>query len=164
MCTEYMKFCHHDIADSTFDMGQMPLMLSEKTKEELRGREANGTANCARSLAEKTFLFEGGLALFVSSAFGNGLNYLFMIFLAHQLGMDDFGVYALGVTLFNTVILLATAGLDTSAVKFGSQQEAGGDGRGVRRMISLIVFVAVVIGLVAGAGLLLAGNRLAYTF
>ena len=53
-------------------------------------------------------LFEGGSMLLVASVFGNGMNYFFMLFLARQLGTDDFGLYALGVTIFNTLLLVAT--------------------------------------------------------
>ena len=58
--------------------------------------------------------------LLLASVFGNGVNYLFMMFLARQLGMEDFGIYALGLTIFNALLLVAIAGIHTGTIKFES--------------------------------------------
>ena len=59
--------------------------------------------------------------ILVASVFGCGLNYLFGIYLARVLGPTDFGLYALGLSLFNILILFAPLSLDTSVMKFVSQ-------------------------------------------
>ena len=105
------------------------------------------------SLSRLGGIFERGAALLVFSALGNGMNFLFMMFLARQLGMQDFGLYALGLTIFNTVLLLVTTGIDTGAVKFTAEYQAVGDHSMARRMVSAISLVGGVIGVVACAGL-----------
>lgn len=106
-------------------------------------------------------MFENGLALMAGSAVGNGANYLFMLFLARQLGAEDFGLYALGVTLFNTVVLLATAGLDAAAVKFPAERYAQQDAAAAQRIVSAVLTGALVSGVLGGVGLWLAADGLA---
>ncbi len=141
-------------------MGQKPLMLSEMTNEESRGHETNGTATCAKPLAQKTFLFEGGLAVLVSSAFGNGLNYLFMMFLARQLGMEDFGLYALGLTIFNILLFIAIAGVDTGTIKFVSEYHAQRRTEDVRQALTTAMTMVMGLGVIAATGLLLVADPL----
>lgn len=155
-----MKSCHQDIADSTAGAGQMPLMLSEMTREEPRGHEMSGTATGARSLAQKTFLFEGGLGLLAASALGNGLNYLFMMFLARQLGVENFGLYALGLTIFNILLFVAIAGLDTGTLKFVSEYHAQGRPEAARRALTTAITVVMVFGVIAALGLLVVAEPL----
>ena len=63
-------------------------------------------------------MFQGGTAARVASAQGNGLNYAFGIFLAGQLGINDFGLYALRLTIFNALGLLVLFSRDTGVVRF----------------------------------------------
>ena len=60
-------------------------------------------------------------AVLLASIFGNGLNYLFGIFLARSLGIDQFGLYALGFSIFSTLALLVPLGMDAGAIKFISE-------------------------------------------
>ena len=108
-------------------------------------------------------LFEGGSMLLLASVFGNGMNYLFMMFLARQLGMEDFGIYALGITLFNTLILLATTGFDSGTVKFTSEHLALGDGPAARRMVAAAWSIAAGLGVLASIALAVAATPLAST-
>jgi len=101
------------------------------------------------------------MALVAGSVLGNGLNYFFMMFLARQLGMEDFGIYALGVTLFNTLILLATTGLDSGTVKFTSERLAVGNHQGARRMVVLTSAIAISLGVFASVALAIAASPLA---
>lgn len=62
----------------------------------------------------------GGSAVLLASVFGNGLNYALSIFLARVLGPNEFGLYALGLTIFNTGWLIALFGIDTGVIRFVS--------------------------------------------
>jgi O-antigen/teichoic acid export membrane protein len=68
----------------------------------------------------------GGSMLLLASAFGNGLNYVFGVFLARMLGAEEFGLYALALTVFNMLTLTVVFGLDVGTVKFVSQHLANG--------------------------------------
>ena len=105
-------------------------------------------------------LFEGGSMLLLASVFGNGVNYLFMMFLARQLGMEDFGVYALGLTIFNALLLVAIAGVDTGTIKFVSEYRAQGQAEAARRAIATAVVLVTGLGLIATLGLLLSAAPL----
>ncbi|MBX9658634.1 MAG: flippase [Nitrospiraceae bacterium] len=95
---------------------------------------------------------ESGAVLLCASVFGNGLNYFFMLFLARQLGMEEFGLYALGVTLFNTALLVGCAGLDTGVIKFVSAYMGQGRVDDARRVIATAVTIVTLLGVVAGIG------------
>jgi O-antigen/teichoic acid export membrane protein len=91
--------------------------------------QASKTASCQNTAGEDlrfsldlNNLAVGGSIVLVASAFGNGLNYLFAITLARFLGVSEFGVYALGLTLFNILSLVAPLGMSTGSLKFVSQQ------------------------------------------
>lgn len=155
-----MKSSRQDILGSAVDTEQMPLVLSEMTREEPRGHETNGTETCTRSLAQKTFLFEGGLALLIASAVGNGSNYLFMMFLARQLGTENFGLYALGLTIFNILLFIAIAGVDTGTIKFVSEYLAQGRPEAARQAIMTAMSVVMGLGVIAALGLLLVADPL----
>ena len=93
---------------------------------------------------------EGGGTVFLASLVGNGLNYGFAIVLARWLGAADFGVYALGLTIFNVLTLVLVLGLDTGIVKFVSHHLATGQGDRARHAIAHATTVAGVCGLVGG--------------
>lgn len=101
--------------------------------------------------------------ILLASVFGNGLNYLFGMYLARTLGPVDFGLYALGMTVFNIVVLFAPLGMETSVMKFVSQQ-AGSDGMAsVRKTILSGVGVAAGFGLLLALALALSSDLLART-
>jgi O-antigen/teichoic acid export membrane protein len=99
----------------------------------------------------------------VASVFGNGLNYLFGMYFARALGPVDFGLYALGMTVFNIAVLFAPLGMETAVMKFVSQEAGSG------RMASARKTIVSGVGVAAGFGLLLAlcvafsSDMLAYT-
>ena len=98
---------------------------------------------------------QGGGTMLLASAFGNGLNYIFGIFVARALGPNQFGLYALGLTIFNTLSLIVPLGLDTAVVKFVSQQRGLGEQDKARSTISQAVLVTLLSGLLIGLGLAL---------
>ncbi len=80
-------------------------------------------------------LVVAGSAVLLASVFGNGLNYLFGVFLARSLGADQFGLYALGLTFFSTMALVVPLGMDAGTIKFVSEYRTNQDRQGVYRTI-----------------------------
>lgn len=106
----------------------------------------------------------GGSLLLLASAFGNGLNYVFGIFLARTLGPDDFGLYALAVTLFNILTLAAVFGMDTGAIKFVSHHLVGGQLRKAAVTLVAAASMALGSGLLAALGLVSLASSLAVVY
>jgi len=98
-------------------------------------------------------LVTGGSALLIASAAGNALNYAFGIFVARMLGVEQFGRYALGLTVFNLLVLLAPLALDIGVIKLVSGQLTLGETGRVRRTIINVGMIAGASGLLAGLGL-----------
>lgn len=96
---------------------------------------------------------KGGGAVLLASIAGNGLNYALGIFLARSIGPSDFGLYALGVTVFNTLALLALGSMDVGAVKFVSAALSGGRGDDARTTVLQTATLTALIGIVFGLGL-----------
>ncbi len=94
-----------------------------------------------RSHEDKETVALSGGALLFASAFGNGLNYAFGIFLARTLGAEEFGLFGLALTIFNMVTLTVVFGMDIGATKFVSHhlvegQQARLENRSSRRPLS----------------------------
>jgi O-antigen/teichoic acid export membrane protein len=105
----------------------------------------------------------GGGALLFASAFGNGLSYAFGIFLARTLGTEEFGLYALALTIFNMVTLTVVFGMDIGAIKFISHHLAEGQQSRARETLVAAGALAFGSGLIAAIGLTLLAHPLAVT-
>lgn len=110
----------------------------------------------------KTIAYGGG-ALLLASAFGNGLNYAFGIFLARTLGPEEFGLYALALTIFNMISLTVVFGMDIGAIKFVSHHLEGGQQAKARETLIAAASIAFGSGLVAAIGLALLAHPIAVT-
>jgi O-antigen/teichoic acid export membrane protein len=110
----------------------------------------------------ETIALSGSAVLF-ASAFGNGLNYAFGIFLARTLGAEVFGLFALALTIFNMVTLTAILGMDIGVTKFVSHHL--GEGQQQKAKVSLLAaaFIAFGSGFVAAIGLALLASPIAQT-
>ena len=108
----------------------------------------------------KTITYSGG-ALLIASAVGNGLNYAFGIFLARVLGADDFGLYALALTVFNILTLIFVFGLDTAAIKFVSHHLEEHQMARARTTIGTTTILASGSALVAAFALAMVAHPLA---
>jgi O-antigen/teichoic acid export membrane protein len=97
----------------------------------------------------------------VGSLFGNGLSYLYSMFLARWLSPSDFGVYALGLTIFNVVILIAPLGFETGALRFISHALGRNDRAAAQRSVVQVMTLVLVSGFAAGALLVLLSPWLA---
>jgi O-antigen/teichoic acid export membrane protein len=98
--------------------------------------------------------FCGGSTMLVASAFGNGLGYLLGIVLARLLGAEDFGLYAVGMAVFNVLALVSLCGADTTVVKFVSEANQRGDRVLAARTLVIVLSYVVIAGALA-AGFLL---------
>jgi O-antigen/teichoic acid export membrane protein len=110
----------------------------------------------------KTITYGGG-ALLLASALGNGLNYAFGILLARMLGAEDFGLYALALTIFNMVSLTVVFGMDTGAIKFVSHHLGEGQSDKARETLVAAASMAFGSGLIAAIGLALLAHPIAVT-
>ena len=105
-------------------------------------------------------IVQGGSLLLLASLFGNGINYVFGIFLGRALGPSQFGLYVLGLTLFNTVVFMAPLGIDRGMLKFVSEQLGLGQDDKARRTIAqgvtMVAFFSLLfaLGLAASAGVI----------
>jgi O-antigen/teichoic acid export membrane protein len=113
----------------------------------------------ATTLAPRTRLASQGALLLAGSAFGSGLTYLLGVYLARALGATDYGLFSLALTLFNVVVLIATLGMETAALRFVSQ--AGARGLSDRVTIARCAVIAGVVGLAAAVTLTAAAPALA---
>jgi len=113
------------------------------------------------SAGERVRIGQAGGALLCASLVGNGLNYLFLIGLSRLLVPTEFGIYALGLTIFNLVALVTVFGLDTGATKFVSHHLGLSQEADSRRMIVQIVWLGGVWGGLAGLVLAFVGQPLA---
>ncbi len=102
-----------------------------------------------------------GSAVLIASTFGNGLNYAFGIFLARTLGAEEFGLYALALTIFNMVNLTAVFGMDVAAMKFVSHHLAGRQYAKAKETAIFAVTIAFASGFIAAVGLGLLAHPIA---
>lgn len=96
----------------------------------------------------------GSLLIFMSMFFGLGLNYVYSISLAHMLNAETFGLYTLGLAVFNVLSVVSVAGLDRAILRF---IPAVNDGTGtdlVGTMAKHIAGISLIIGCLVGLGLL----------
>ncbi len=114
------------------------------------------TASVSQSGQSTERLVVAGSTVLVASILGNGLNYLFGVFLARWLGVDQFGLYALGLTFFNTLVLIVPLGMEAGAVKFISERREGRGSLGAESIIvqaATVTFVTSILAAVCLAAL-----------
>lgn len=86
---------------------------------------------------------------------GRGLNFLGQAILARLLGPEAFGLYAIGWTVLRIIGIIGPAGLDSGVIRFGAKYWRE-DQDNFRKIILLSTGVALLSGLMIGAGLYLA--------
>ena len=112
-------------------------------------------------IADGEAIARGGVVVLLASALGNGVSYAFGIFVARTLGPEDFGLYALGLTVFNTLTLIMVLGLDTGMLRFIPQDLIEEGRHRVKSTILTAIFIAASAGIFAGAGLALVSQLIA---
>ncbi len=103
----------------------------------------------------------GGSAVLLASIFGNGLNYLYAVLIARSLGPSTFGLYALGLTIFNVLIVLTPLGLETGVVRFVSRSLGSQDRAAARRTLMQAIVVVLGSGLTVGLILMILSKPIA---
>lgn len=111
--------------------------------------------------ADREAIAISGGILLLASAFGNGLNYLFAIFVARSLGPENFGIYGLGLTIFNILSLSVVFGLDVGAIKFASHHLGSGNLSKAKETVTTALVIACGCSLLAAIGLVLLAEPLA---
>ena len=97
---------------------------------------------------------QGTFFIFAITFFGLGLNYLYGIFLARWLGAERFGLYALGLSIFNLLATFSLMGLDNATLRFIPGVSAAGHFSSMKIIIRNILKLGCFSG--AGAAILLA--------
>lgn len=116
-----------------------------------------------RSSGDKEAIVLSGSAVLLASAFGNGLNYAFGIFLARTLGAEEFGIFALALTIFNMVALTVVFGMDIGATKFVSHHLGEGQHGKARESLIAASSIAFGSGIIGAIGLALLAHPIALT-
>jgi O-antigen/teichoic acid export membrane protein len=119
-------------------------------EEGMTGESMPGTDS--REVTDQAFW--GGSAMLMASGFGNGLGYLLGIVLTRLLGAEDFGLYALGMTIFNVIVLVTLCGADTIVVKVVSAAVQRGDRLWAAKTLFMALIFVVSLGLLAAICLL----------
>ncbi|TKB79787.1 MAG: flippase [Nitrospira sp.] len=105
-----------------------------------------------------------GTALFAAgTVFGLGLNYVYGIVLARLLGADDFGLYSLGLALFNVLTVIAIAGLDNAALKFVADTKAQGNSNQINGVVRAALLLSLAFGGIAALLLVFTAHGVAHT-
>jgi O-antigen/teichoic acid export membrane protein len=115
----------------------------------------------ARTLGDLRKVAQGGVSVLFASVFGSGLAYLYSIFLARSLGPKNFGVYALGLAIFNVTLLIAPLGFENGALRFVSTALGRGDRQAAQRTIAQVLALVLLSGICAGLLLAIASRPLA---
>lgn len=97
------------------------------------------------------------IVVLAATAGGLGLNYIYGIFLARTLGAGPFGLYSLGITLFNVTVVLAVMGLDHATLRFIPAALAASGPGNARPVLKAVQGLGFLFSVVATA-LLLAGR------
>lgn len=96
-------------------------------------------------------LIVSGSTVLGASIVGNGINYLFGVFLARWLGADQFGLYAIGLTFFNALVLVVPLGMEAGVIKFISERHERQNSGGTEPIIihaAVVTFVTSVVAAV----------------
>lgn len=119
-------------------------------------------ANSAELTSDARRVAGSGMAMLLASLFGNGLSYLYALFLARSLGTAEFGVYALSIAIFNVAILIAPLGFETGALRFISHAIGRDDFAGARRTVVQVMTLVLASSMAMALVLALCARPLAY--
>jgi O-antigen/teichoic acid export membrane protein len=97
--------------------------------------------------------FRGGMFMFFGLIASMILNYIFNVFLARSLGNVNYGVFALGFSVFQILYVTAPTGLEQGVVRFVSIYTGEDDRRGALAIIINSFFFAGIISIVLAGGL-----------
>jgi O-antigen/teichoic acid export membrane protein len=102
------------------------------------------------SFQELITISKGAGILFIGTAAGTALKYLFELAIARKLGADSFGLFLIGFSFFKIAEILSTLGLHNGILRYGSIFKAKGDFSRLKGSVlsamRLVALSAVVFG------------------
>lgn len=101
---------------------------------------------------------------FAGTIFTAALSYVFKVYLAHVLGAQDLGLYALGATLVGFLGIFNSLGLPQSAVRFVAEYQASGKFKELHALLWRGAALLLAANLVFAAVLLTFGKWIAVHF
>ncbi len=104
---------------------------------------------------------KGAGITFFGDFFGKGVNFISQILIARLLGTELFGLYALGLVIFNVAQTLAGMGLSQGVVRYVAIHDGAGNPEKVKGTILLSVGLPFIVGSVIGLVLFLAADGIA---
>jgi O-antigen/teichoic acid export membrane protein len=102
----------------------------------------------------------GTLSVFIATIGGLGLNYIYGVCLARWLGADSFGLYSLGLTVFNLLAVVSVMGLDHAVLRFVPASVSLGKVDPPGSVLKVILASGCVLGVVSGLSLLASSETL----
>lgn len=109
-------------------------------------------------------LARGAVGSFVGRLAGTALRYFSFVGLARLFGVEAFGIYALGLGVYQLLELVASLGLVQGIVRHASIFRSRGEWEGVRGVLRAARELTVGAGVLLGLGLFLGATPLAAAF
>jgi len=101
------------------------------------------------------------LAFFAGTIFTMGVGYLVKVYVAHVLGAELLGVYALGMTLVSLTQLIGCLGLNGAAARYVAVYNATDRYEDLRGFLAQSIMIVLALNSVFSVGLLFYGDWLA---
>ena len=111
--------------------------------------------------AELSKVAKGAGATFVGKVIGTGLKYLTNIVIAWLLGVELFGLYTLGIVIYQLGELFSGMGLHNGAMRYASIHHGAGDVRRLKGVLLQAIGLPLFGGLILGTALFLGADPLA---
>ena len=109
-------------------------------------------------IANKTVL------LFFCTSAGLGLTYIYSMFLGRVLGPEQYGRFAIGLTIFNMLGLFSIAGLDRAIQRFIPAFNVDQDTKNISHTFKIVLSLSVTVSVILGLTLFLSSKMLAIKF
>ncbi len=93
---------------------------------------------------------KGATVLFWGTIFWSGASYGFNIYIARVLGVDSYGIYSLGLTIFNIFASFSLLGLDYGVMRYVALYHGEKDQKKVKGTILSALGIVSVIGFLIG--------------
>jgi O-antigen/teichoic acid export membrane protein len=107
------------------------------------------TDDLAISHSEYVLLIaKGAGVVFIGGIIGGGLGYLFQVVVARCVGAELFGLFSLGLAVFNIAEMIASLGMGRGVVRYVSLYQGEGDQRRVKGTIRLTMALSLGGGIV----------------
>jgi O-antigen/teichoic acid export membrane protein len=108
-----------------------------------------------------SLIAKGAAIVFAGTIAGGALRYLFQVLVARHIGVESFGLFSLGLAVFNVAVMIASLGMGQGVVRFVSLYQAERDRRRVKGTSLLAAALALVGGSVVGLLLVIVSRFLA---